>query len=480
MQQNRKLTVLLVIMVLAIAGLIGFYVYLTGGSGGQTDEGTSKSASETGLVPVRSIYLYGDGKNLVRPTGIGSDSQGNIYATLIDSALVVQYDRNGDFVTSWGKRGSAPGELMSPIAVAADRLARQVYVLDRSRLRMIAYDLQGKYLWEVPILNPVSLTVAPNGEVIVATYGPIARFSSEGELLGQVGDRGKSSGQFDYPRAIVSDKSGSVFIADTNNNRVVRAKLTGEATASVTWVLGRPPAGQDDPTVRFGLPSGIALDRAGRVIVLDSFNHTIEMLNAESSESLSTFGGERRGPADGEFNLPTQIVGLGGDLFAVADTYNDRLQIIRLIAPGERLPWRVYPWVKWLLLLPLLLLLFVLGRKRFYLTDDVLKLAVEEGNARLLIGAVRSPKALTEMVESLSDTTEEGVAIAEYLTGVSGEGDTAIARLLDAAQRSNFEKLLIRRHVVVCADDGECSEAKDAGFRTLSYDEIKAEFSLRG
>ncbi len=479
MQQNRKLLILLVVMVLAILGLGGFYLYLAGGSGGETDSGAEKSASQTGLIPVRSIYLYGNGKNLVRPTGIGSDSQGNIYATLIDSALVVQYDQSGNFVTSWGKRGSAPGELLSPLAVAADRLARQVYVLDRSRLRLIAYDLQGKYLWEVPILNPVSLTVASNGEIIVATYGPIARFSSEGELLGQVGDRGKTSGQFDYPRAIVSDKSGSIYVADTNNNRVVRAKLTGEATASVTWVLGRPPAGQDDPTVRFGLPTGIALDARGRVIVLDSFNHTIEMLDPQTSKSLSTFGGERRGPTNGEFNLPTQIVGLGGDLFAVSDTYNDRLQIIRLVAPGERLPWRIYPWVKWLLLLPLLLLLLVLGRKRFFLTDDVLTVAVQEGNARLLVGAVKSPKALTETVDSLSDTTEQDVMIAEYLTRVSGEGDTPLARVLSAAQTSTIEKLLIRRHVIVCADGQECEEARAAGFKTLSYAEVQAEFSLK-
>lgn len=480
MQQNRKLLIVLAVMALAIAGLIGFYVFLTGGNAGQPDSGAAKSASATGLVPVRSIYLYGSGKNLVRPTGLGSDDRGNIFATLIDSAQIVQFDRNGDFVTSWGKRGSAPGELLSPIAVAADRLARHVYVIDRSRLRLIAFDLEGTYLWELPMLNPLAVTVAPNGEVLVATFGPIARFSSEGQLLGQVGDRGSASGQFDYPRALVSDSSGSVFIADTNNNRVVRAKLTGDATASVTWVLGQAPTGQDDPNVRFGLPSGIALDEKGRVVVLDSFNHTFELLDPGSSKSMTDFGGERRGSTDGEFNLPTQVVSLGGDLFAVSDTYNDRIQIIRLLAPGERQPWRVNPWVKWALLLPLLLLIPLFGRKRHYLTDDVVTTAVQDGNARLLIGAVRSPRVLVETAERLGNAAEEGTLLREYLVTVSGTGDTPDERLLTSARRTLLEKLLLRRHVIVCADDEECAKATGSGFGTLTYAQVKAEFSLKG
>lgn len=481
MQGSRRMWIILVVVLVVLFALVGFYIWLVGGSG-SADSGEKKTPSaSTGLVHVRSIYTYGDNENLVRPTGLGADDQGGFCVTLLDSAKVVQFDANGDFVRAWGERGTNPGQLVAPTGVAVDRLAGQVYVIDRSRLKLIAYDLQGAYLWEVPILNPINVAVDVNGDVLVNTFGPIARFSSEGQSQGQFGSRGPDPGQFDYPRETVIADDGTAFVADTNNARIQHIETSGDITATVLWIAGTKVRDAEDTGGLFLLPTGVAVDANGRVVVLDSFRHTVSLLDQRDGSVITDFGGERRGVSNATFNFPTNIVHLKGDLFAVTDTGNDRVQIIRLVAPGARQPWNLYPGLRWLGLLPLLLLFLVFGRRRTYVTDETLSRALADGNARLVLSALKRPSALPDTVERYGDEQEEGVRVGDHLRVLKvaeGHAEDAEDRLLNAARSSGAERFLFRRHVIVCADDAQCARVAERGARTLSYEEILRDFKL--
>ena len=57
-----------------------------------------------------------------QPTDVTWDSEGNIYITdgYVNSR-VAKYDKNGDWVKSWGKRGTGPGQFRIPHAIATRR-----------------------------------------------------------------------------------------------------------------------------------------------------------------------------------------------------------------------------------------------------------------------------------------------------------------------------------------------------------------------
>jgi DNA-binding beta-propeller fold protein YncE len=479
MSSRRLLVLVLAAIVFILLALGGFYLYLTG-AGGAADEDVV--VEDTGLVHVRTIYTYGDGVPIERPVGIGATADGEFYVTLRDSANVLHFDPDGDYIGSWGDRGVQPGQMLTPVGVAADSLANHVYVADRARLRMIAYNTDGEFLWEIPVLSPLAPDVGPEGDLYVGTFGPIASMTAEGEFIDEVGTRGFAEGQFDFPRAIAVTEEGTVYVADTNNARVQFVEMSGDATASVIWTVGEPPRFQDDPDTAFGVPSGITLDDRGRVVVLDGFRHTIQVLDPETGEVVHDFG-ERAGPIDGTFNLPTGIVHLYDDYFAITDTFNDRVQIVRLITPDEDTIFNRYPQLWWLLPLLLLLLVPFLGRKRIFASEETLSRAVAEGNARLLLAVYKKLYVLPETASAFAEVREGDVTIGEYLVPVQPrdvDTEDAEARLASAARRSTFQKLLLARHRVVCADEAQCERLIGLGTKAISFDEVLDEYSLEG
>jgi streptogramin lyase len=78
-----------------------------------------------------------------QPTDVAWDSQGSIYVTdgYVNSR-VAKYDRNGDWVKSWGEKGTAPGQFRLPHAIAIDR-HDNIYVGDRTNRRIQVFDTKG-------------------------------------------------------------------------------------------------------------------------------------------------------------------------------------------------------------------------------------------------------------------------------------------------------------------------------------------------
>lgn len=476
---NRRLVIVIVVLLLVLLGLGVLYVFLAGGKPDTAGAEKPKPASETGLVHVRTIYVA-NGQNLFRPVGVGSDEQGNFFVTLKDAQKVIEFDRDGDFVRMWGERGLQAGQLMAPLGVAVDRLAGHVYVTDRMRLRLICYDTQGRYLWEVPVLNALAPVVTKDG-VAVLSFGPIALFDSEGQLIKEVGSRGYDPGMVDYPRAAAALPDGSLVVADSNNCRVQRLKLEGEATATALWVLGTPPRFQDDPQTMFGVPSGVAVDERGRAFVLDGFRHTITVIDSDNGEVIHTFK-ELEGQADGLFKLPTGIAYLGDRTFAITDTYNDRVQIVRLLLPEENTVIARAPWVRWLLL-PLLLLpiLWVLLRRRAYATEEALEAAAEREQLRLVAGALKRVGVLPEVYDRFADTVEREVRIGEFLVRLEGdaEREDRLEVLADASKPRARAFSTIGRRLVLVADEQQALAIRDRGVkRTMTLDELAERYRI--
>src|SRR3954447_12875966 len=109
---------------------------------GRKKEASDEAAPWTRVTPPRP---HVDG-NFRQPTDVTWDTQGNIFISdgYINSR-VAKYDKNGDWVKSWGQKGSKDGEFDTPHAIAADARGN-IYVADRGNGRIQVFDSDGGFL----------------------------------------------------------------------------------------------------------------------------------------------------------------------------------------------------------------------------------------------------------------------------------------------------------------------------------------------
>jgi 6-bladed beta-propeller len=190
-----------------------------------------------------------------QPTDVAWDSQGNIYISdgYINSR-VAKYDKNGDWVKSWGEKGSGPGQFSTPHAIAIDK-NDNVYVGDRANRRVQVFDTDGKFLRmfdvDVPpapgtkavygntptgealkrgIGAPNSLCITPGPNQVMflgeSTFpGRIFKLSLDGKVLGVIGKSGRNLKQFSGGHAIACPSENEIYVAETSNWRVQKLLL---------------------------------------------------------------------------------------------------------------------------------------------------------------------------------------------------------------------------------------------------------------
>ena len=84
------------------------------------------------------------------------------------NARIVKFSKDGKFITTWGKKGSAPGEFDAPHALAIDPQGR-LFVADRSNNRVQIFDQDGKFLadWR-QFSRPSGVFIDKNDVIYVA------------------------------------------------------------------------------------------------------------------------------------------------------------------------------------------------------------------------------------------------------------------------------------------------------------------------
>jgi sugar lactone lactonase YvrE len=147
-----------------------------------------------------------------RPTDVGFDPAGNIFVSDgYVNARVLKYDKNGRFVKQAGSRGSGPGQLTLPHAIAVDAKG-DVYVGSRSDQRIVVFDNDLNYKTVYNHVGaPWSLCVSPGAQQFLWTSnsnpdsqntplhevtGQIFKMTLDGKVLGKFGVPGKEQGQF--------------------------------------------------------------------------------------------------------------------------------------------------------------------------------------------------------------------------------------------------------------------------------------------
>lgn len=89
------------------------------------------------------------------------DSGGNIYLigyTTREQA-VFKFDKDGNFLNSFGRRGQGPGEVQRPVFIKVSR-EDQIYVVDSGNTKLVIYGTDGETISEIPV-DPNLVEVTP-------------------------------------------------------------------------------------------------------------------------------------------------------------------------------------------------------------------------------------------------------------------------------------------------------------------------------
>jgi sugar lactone lactonase YvrE len=201
-----------------------------------------------------------------------------------------------------GDNGPATSaQLNSPYGVAVDS-AGNLYIADsgNNRIRKVS--------------NGVISTVAGTG------------------AQGYSGDNGPAtSAQLNFPTGIALDSAGSLYIADYWNNRIRKVSNGVITTVAGNGTPGFSGDGGPATSAELSNPSGVALDAAGSLYIADTLNNRIRKV---SNGVISTVAGNGTSGFSGDFGLATSAelfcpggvaLDAAGSLY-IADLFNNRIR----------------------------------------------------------------------------------------------------------------------------------------------------------
>jgi len=159
-----------------------------------------------------------------RPTGLAFTPSGDFY--LSDgyvNSRVVKFNRAGEYLLQWGRKGTGDGEFDTVHDVTLDSKGR-VYVADRENARVQIFTPDGKFIAKWTGLGqPWGLHYVAKEDAIYMCDGlnnRIIKLNLDGQILGVLGSYGRAAGNLDFPHNLAVDSEGSIYVAEITNWRI--------------------------------------------------------------------------------------------------------------------------------------------------------------------------------------------------------------------------------------------------------------------
>ena len=192
--------------------------------------------------------------------------------------------------------------------------------------------------------SPQGIAVGMDGTVYIAdtgnqrirsiTAGQISTYAGSG-LAGFSGDSGlANAATLSGPTALAIDTQGNLLLCDTANHRIRRISAGVISTIVGTGVQGFSGDGSAAVSAELDSPVGIAVATDGRIFVSDSHNHRVRVIATDNT--IQTFAGTGRPGYSGDggaaiaasLALPRGISVDAGGSVIFADSNNQRIRSI--------------------------------------------------------------------------------------------------------------------------------------------------------
>jgi sugar lactone lactonase YvrE len=286
---------------------------------------------------VRSIYGFGaDKTQLLRsPASAASAPDGTIWVADAVNARLLAFNPDGTFKSI--VKGTAQDPLVLPTDVKVDSQGR-LYVLETTQDELHVLTPANQELLLKKIQKPTAVGISED-RIIVGSAAGFVIMDKEGNVLKVVGTQGKGDDQFDTVNGIAIAKDGTFYVLDTFNNRLSHFDKEGNRL----WIASMGKAGNQNRITSPGsatpkglglqLPSDMTFDGNNRLIVVDPFDFSLSVVDPKDGKIVKKYG--QYGAEDGQLAYPSSVTyDKARDWFVVADSANNRVQVLRLPDSG--------------------------------------------------------------------------------------------------------------------------------------------------
>jgi uncharacterized protein (TIGR03437 family) len=346
---------------IAVAVDSAFTVYVADGSGqvrAWSATGQWSTVAGTGFSGFAGDGGLAAAATLTAPRDLAVDAAGILFVAdgvrvrEVNASQKIQTVAGDGYVHPSGDGGPATAaELYEPSAVALD-WSGNLWIADTGtqRVRMVAqggsirtvagtgtggYNGDGIAAAVAQLNNPMGLTADPGGNLWIAdTYNHRVRqvnpagsiFTFAGTGTGGIGAGGLAAAQTQLhaPRGICANRTGTLFLVDTSNHRVLRALPSGAIQpAAGTSTGGYGGDGGAAASAQLNQPGACALDAAGNLYIADTGNNRIRKVSADGT--ITTVAGDGRSAL---LNGPRGVAVDGSGNIFISDTRNNRIRML--------------------------------------------------------------------------------------------------------------------------------------------------------
>jgi sugar lactone lactonase YvrE len=192
--------------------------------------------------------------------------------------------------------------------------------------------------------SPQGIAIGPDGTLYIADTGnqriravrngQITTFAGTG-IAGFSGDAGPPlSAQFNNPSALAVDASGALLVCDTANQRVRRIHSGVVTTIAGSATQGFAGDGALASAAELDTPSGLAVGADGRIYIADSHNDRIRVIAVDGTIGTLAGSGLRGYAGDGgsavaaALSLPRGLMVSSAGALVFADSNNQRVRMV--------------------------------------------------------------------------------------------------------------------------------------------------------
>ena len=274
--------------------------------------------------------------------GVVVDSQDRVYVHNKSKDAITVFDREGNYLTSWGEEFSLVAHGMF---LSKEDDNEYLYLAVADAHKVVKTTLDGKIIFTLGVpdhpvydsqftYNPTDVAVAPNGDFYVCDgYGQnmIHHYDPHARLISSWGGLGADPGKMNCPHGIWIDTRGLeplVYVADRANNRIQVFTMEGKHAKFITDDI-------DYPCCFYEYEEDMYIpDLHSRMTILDRNNKLITHLG-EDKEAWKNDGWPRRPVSErttAKFVAPhAACVDSHGDIYVVEFVPDGRLtKLIRV------------------------------------------------------------------------------------------------------------------------------------------------------
>ena len=256
---------------------------------------------------------------LREPYGIAINSHGEMIISQWNGHQISIFDIRGQKIRTFGSRGDSPEQMMLPAGIAIDN-ADNIYVSSEHKLQKFTSSgelikcVGQKGSKEGEFNDPRGVTLYDSQVYVCDSKNHrIQVFDLDLNFIRSIGSYGEGRGEFSDPFDVKFDSGGNMYVAEFRNTRVQVMDINGRFIRA----FGQEGKGK--------LKAPSALHMINKYVYVSNHSGHCIVVYETSGQFVTSFG--RYGHKEGEFCYPYCITSCADGFIHVCDGWNNRVQI---------------------------------------------------------------------------------------------------------------------------------------------------------